>query len=233
MNKYLEKIASWKNPGKFMGYVTGSTKREAGARVRHMEEAIANKSTLEGLQGQKVHAERETIKARLAAGGVGVIGAAGVGYGYKKVRDKQKQETIDRYNELLKGASAGGAAKELGGSAISGVGHLLRRVGRTTVDMMNTAGGGKIKDRAIASGLKYDSKGYKSFVGAGPKDQVKHLLKSKPGSTRKDTINEVLNLHKSKRDARIALGSTAAAGISGYGWHKAREALKKNKPNYY
>lgn len=233
MNKYLEKIATWKNPSKFMGYVTGSTKREAGARVKHMEEAMANKYTLDDLHKAKGHADKETIKARLVAGGVGGATLAGATYGYKKVRDKQRQETIDRYNEFFKTAGAAGAAKELGGSAVSGVRSLLHRVGSTTLDLMNTAGGGKIKNHAIYSGMKYNSKEYKNFVGASHRDQVKQLLKRKPGTNRKDTTRQVVELHKGRTNARIALGAAGAAGVSGYGWHKAREALKKNNPNYY
>lgn len=232
MNIYLEKIASWKSPSKFLGYVTGQTKREAGARVRHMEEAIANKHTLEGLQEAKNYAEKETTKARIVAGTGAATAVAGTAYGYKKIRDKQKQETSDRYAEIMKLASAS-AAKELGGSALSGVGKILRHVGRTTVDLMNTAGGGKIKNRGIMAGMQNHSKEYKEYVKAGPMGQVKAILKRTPGADRKQVINEQVELHKGRRNARIALTSVGAAGVSGYGWHKAREAMKKNNPNYY
>jgi hypothetical protein len=233
MNKYLEKIASWKNPSKFVGYVSGATKRETGARVRHMEEAIANNHTLGGLQQEKAYADKETTKARLVAGGVAAAGAGAVAYGYKKVRDKQKQETVDRYNAFLKEGSSVGAAKELGSSAIGGVTDLLKRIGKTTSDLMNTAGGGKIKNHAVSSGMKYNSPDYKAFVKADHRDQVRQLMKKNPKGDRKGMIKEVGNLHRNQRDARIALGATAAAGVSGYGWHKARQALKKSKPNYY
>lgn len=232
MNRFLEKIASWKSPSKFLGYVTGQTKREAGRRVRHMEEAIANKYSLDDVKAMKSHADRETTKARIAAGVGATTAAAGAAYGYKKIRDKQKKETAERYDIILKSASAA-AAKELGTSALTGVGNILKRVGKTTVDLMNTAGGGKIKDRAVAAGMKYNSKEYHNYIKSGPKDQVKQILKKNPSANRKDLIGEHVNLHKSRRDARIAIGSGMAAGVSGYGWHKAREAMKKNNPNYY
>lgn len=233
MNKYLEKVATWKDPSKFLGYVTGARKGTANAKVRHMEEAIANKLNLDDLKRNAKHETEETSKARaVAAGGTLAIGA-GAAYGYKKVRDKQKQETLNRYREFLKDASVGAAVKELGSSMTSGVGNLLRRVGKTTIDVMNTAGGGKIKDYAVVHGMKHGGKEYKQFINSSPRDQMKHLLKKSPSVNKEQITQDVTNLHGSRRTARIALGSTAIAGVSGYGWHKNRQALKKTEQGYY
>lgn len=243
MNKYLEKIATWKNPAKFVGYLTGKTSKNATSRVRNMEEAIANKWSLDDVKKMETHAKSQTTKARLAAGAAGTVAAGGAAIAYKKVRDKQNAETMAQYQNLLKSADIGGAAKTLAGAGGSAVWKTLRRVGGATADMMNSAGGGKIKDYATRHGYKPGNKDYKHFVGSDLKGQVKSMLR-KGNVTKKNTgpktraefikghTQNLGNLHRHSRDAKIGLGSIGAAGVSAYGWKKARDTNKKNHQYY-
>jgi hypothetical protein len=237
MNKYLKKLASWKSPGKFVGYLTGGRKREALSKVRHMEEAIANKKSLADLHGDAAREVKETTKARLAAGIAAGAGVAGAGYGYKRVRDKQKRETAEQYNILFKESSAASegarAIAREGGSAVT---RLLKNVGKTTADMMNSAGGGKIKDYATRHGINSGTPDYKKFVGSSPAQQLKMVSQKRGGGGsvkrdfKKDQIDTIRSLHKERRNAKIGLTASGAAGISAYGWKKSRDAAKKNNP---
>jgi hypothetical protein len=242
MNKYLLKLASWKHPGKFVGYLTGSRKREALSKVRHMEEAVANKLSLKDLQNSAAKETKETTKARLATGVAAGAAVGGAAYGYKRVRDRQKRETAEQYNIMFKESSATGeAAKTLaheGGNAIT---STLKRIGRTTADMMNSAGGGKVKDYGARHGFKPGTEEYKKFSKGSKTHQLRELLR-KQNITKKHTepkarkaatrehIEHLNSLHREQRNARIGLTASGAAGISAYGWKKSRDAAKKQNP---
>lgn len=238
MNKYLVKLAS-KKVKDFIGLVTGSKARDAASRVKYLEEAAANNYTARGAKRHQRKVNQATFDARLGTGAVAGAGALGTAYGYKKYRDKQKAETLKQYGVFFKEASTAEAAKIVGKAGASGVGRLLRHIGRTTADMMNTAGGGKIKDYATTHGFKHGTKEYKGFVRGDKKHQIKAIIRKqrqkgvqvgKEGI--RNHVDEIKNLHRNARDAKIALTSTGAAAVSAYGWKKARDANKRQNPYY-
>jgi hypothetical protein len=236
MNKYLEKLASWKDPVKFVGYVTGSHKGKAITKFKNVAEYLAKKETFSDVAKHVAHESQQTTKARIAAGSA-VAGATAAGaYGYKKYRDKQKKETLDYYKDIFKQASAGAAAKELGRHGGSAVWRVLKTVGKKTADTMNTAGGGKIKEYGLQHGVKQD--GLKKFVGSKHKDQVKAILgKGRKGEDARKTMRmhseHLNNLKNHQRDAKITLGAAGATGLSGYAYMKARHQLKEQEKHSY
>lgn len=244
MNKYLEKIASWKNPMKFVGYVTGKRKASAAARLTHVSDFMQESHKVGPAQALKNISDRanseasHTRKARIAAG-IGAAGlAGGTAYGYKKIRNKQDRELAEQYNILFnKQASTVGAAKEVGKGISSALGRTLKRVGSATVDTMNTAGGGKIKDYAHVHGINVGTKRFDEFKGGNIGKQLSvlraHQGIAHPGDARMKAHKfNLRTLHTGKRNARIALAGTAGTAISAYGWKKARDAQKKEQKYY-
>lgn len=244
MNKYIKKIASWKNPTKFVGYVTGTRKRDAIKRYNHVmdfvgdTQKVGRTKAIFNVMGDMNSEKANTMKARIAAG-AGVTGlVGGAALGYKKVRDKQKAETAEQYRLLFdKQASTGQAAIQVGRGVGSALGKALKRVGQTTLDMMNTAAGGKIKDYAHHQGINVGTKQFSEYSRGTLAKQLS-ILRAHQGITKptskkfQDHKFNLRNLHNDRRNARIALGSTAAAGVSAYGWKKARDAAKKEHPYY-
>lgn len=243
MNRYLTKLAKM-DVKKYFSHVTGKASKDAATKVENLEDVIKNKLSLKTLKRRQQFTDKETTRYRkntaVAAGGVAATAAGG--YAYK--RHKQNQETRAQMAQFYKSAgTASGAAKTLGRESISGVGRLLKRVGHHVGEALNTANGGKIKDYASRSGMKHGSKEYKAFSKSNEKDSVKIMMDHKKKTDKSlgrhnynDTANEVKrqrrNLENQKTHARIALGATTVAGVSAYGHHKARQALKE-KENYY
>ena len=248
MNKYLEKIAKWYSPGKIIGNITGKHKRIAQRKLNNAHEfnTLAhelggNNAALSELARRSTTADKDTFKARVAAG-IGATVAVGAGaYGYKKVRDRQNAETQRLYGDILnlnvKQAALGGAAKSLASEAGSAIGGVLKTIGRRTTEMMNSAGGGKIKDYGERHGVKKTNEFYAKSI----KEQAKHIMRNQGVNKtntnpnlrkqiRKEHVRTLGALHDGRLNARIALGSSAAAGISAYGWKKNRDAAKKNNP---
>lgn len=233
MNKYLEKIAKadWNSIGKFIGNVTGKRAKDHAVYVKNVHDWIANNRDLNWMHGKTKNLAAEKIRDRVRAGigGAAVVGTAG--YGVHKIREKQRQETARQYEQFFKSASTTRAGLDFAKGILKGTLNIGGGLARKTLNTISTANGGRLMDYAKSThGLERGSHGYDTVYNAKTfEEKVKafktHGRKMPPGHLARD----IHNLTNQQNHARVAIGSTAVAGVAGY----AAMKRKKDEPNYY
>src|SRR5438128_768762 len=97
-NPYLEKAASMYS---FWNDLTGKDHKDLKARKYHLERAIANKDTVEGLSKSIHESGARTFRARLrTGGGIATLAAAGL-YGTNAFKEHQDRIASKNMHDMF------------------------------------------------------------------------------------------------------------------------------------
>lgn len=210
-NPYLEKAASLYD---FWNDLTGKEHSDLKARKYHLERALANNDTVDGLAHKVKVTGARTFRARaITGGGLAATAAAGL-YGVNKYTDHQNEKARRNLYAMLEMQKQAGL---LQGTAplLSQMGRITRSFTNSAVDLANTAHGGKVKEFA-QSKFGADTPNFKKFVQKSKRRQEAFTL-AKLGRGSRD---ELRNLRADQRAAQIGLYGPAAA--TAYAYHKGK-----------
>ena len=228
-NPYLEKAASMYD---FWNDLTGKDHKDLMARKYHLERALANNDTVDGL-AKRIHASgNRTFRARMKTGG-GFAGLAAAGiYGAHAFKEHQDQIAANNMKEMFLHKQAGivGAstklvkktvpyAKKAGRLVAKGTGKVVN----TGLDVLNSAHGGKIKQMGLDT-FGADTPDYRKFV-SGKRNVQKGMVTGA-------NLDKLKKLHSQQSKARVgAYGS--AAGISLAYAHGKKKSESLPQSYYY
>lgn len=244
MNKYLEKIASWNRIGKFLGNVSGRRLRDHETYVKNVADFRAHNRTFNDLANKGEALRGEKIRDRVIAGaGATAIAAGGVA-GVSHIRKKQREETARQYEEFFKSAAVMEAGKDMAKGILSGLGRAAGSAVKKSVDVINTANGGKLMQYAHkVHGIAPGSKEYDALYNAKSlRSQIRTIYAHSKNPANPTVIGgkamgssrirrDVVNLTNQRTNARLLLGATAATGATGLALH--REKKLNQERNYY
>lgn len=225
MNQYLVKVSG------FISNVTGSAVKRHADKIMHVEQYIARKETLEGLHSAHTGLKLSRNKARGQVAIGGAASAVAGGYGYHKIREKQRKDILAEYDKLYKQASVVAAGKALASVAMKGAGKAIPALGKATASVARTAGrgawnlgehisGSKINTYANKAGLKVGDEAYSAFKGAvksdaGPSAQAK-IITDHSGADAKKTLKDLRGLNFKRDSARVGAIVGGAVGVKKY-----------------
>lgn len=211
-NPYLEKAASIYD---FWQDFSGKEHKDLIARKHHFEKAIANNDTVEGLAHRIKQTGDRTFRAR---GRVGMatagLAAAGI-IGAKKYTEHQDRVATDNLRNLfLLQKQASVASKTLSG---------LKSVGSKTLDVLNTAHGGKVKQFGVDTFGKH-TPDFKKFVGSNKRAQQKFV--------KGPELDKLKKLHRQQRVTQVGVYGTAGSLTAAYR-SKKKNQNSAYQPQYY
>lgn len=211
-NPYLEKAASLYG---FWQDLSGKEHNELKARKHHFEKAIANNDTVESLAAKIKTSGERTFRARGRVG-LGAFGLATAGIlGTKAYSEHQERvATRNLHNLYMLQKTAGVASKTLSG---------LKSVGSKTLDIMNTANGGKVKQFGVDTYGK-NTPDFKKFVKANKKGQR--------GFVEGPQLDKLKKLHMKQRVAQVGVYGSAGSLTLAYRNSKKNQATAY-QPQYY
>ena len=221
-NIYLEKAASIYD---FWNDFTGREHSDLKARKYHLEKALANKDTVEGLASKVRETGARTFNARMKVG-AGVAGLAAAGaYGAHKYREHQDQKAVENLRTIFQLQKQ---AKLINSSTpvSSSFARALKETGRSVKDLINSAHGGKVDEYA-----------YNKFGGNTPKFQ-KFQRKSEKVQSRyvrrnfgQGEAQKLQKLYDRKRSAQMRVYGTLAGGVAAY--KSGQNSGRKETRSYY
>lgn len=210
-NIYLEKAASLYS---FWNDFSGKEHSELKARKHHLEKALANNDTVEGLAGRIKSTGEKTFRARGRVG-LGALGLAAAGIiGTKKYAERQDRIATENLRHLFVMQKQAGVASK----AFSG----LKSVGSKALNTLNTANGGKVKQFAVDSFGK-NTPNFKKFVGSNKRDQK--------GFVSGPQLDKLKKLHTQQRVAQVGVYGSAAGITAAYRSNKKSQS--QTLPQYY
>lgn len=211
-NPYLEKAASLYS---FWNDFSGKEHNELKARKHHFEKAIANNDTVEGLASRiKSTGERTyKVRGRVALGALG-LATAGV-LGAKAYTEHQDRVATENLRNLFLLQKQAGVA----GKAFSG----LKSVGSKTLNVLNTANGGKVKQFGVDNFGK-NTPNFKKFVGANKSEQKKFV--------KGPELAKLKKLHTQQRVAQAGVYGSAGSLTVAYRSNKNKQNTAY-QPQYY
>ncbi len=211
-NPYLEKAASLYD---FWNDFSGKEHNELKARKHHFEKAIANNDTVEGLASRIKQTGDRTFKARGRVG-LAALGLAAAGIvGTKKYTEHQDHIATENLRNLfLLQKQAGIASKTISG---------LKSVGSGTLNVLNTAHGGKVKQFGADSFGKH-TPNFKKFVGSSKSDQKKFV--------KGPELDKLKKLHRQQRVAQVGVYGSAGVLTAAYRSNKNKQNTAY-QPQYY
>lgn len=211
-NPYLEKAASIYD---FWQDFSGKEHKDLIARKHHFEKAIANNDTVEGLAARIKHTGDRTFKARgrvgLAALGLATAGVIGT----KKYTEHQDSIATENLRNLfLMQKQAGIASKTVSG---------LKSVGSGTLNILNTAHGGKVKQFGVDTFGKH-TPNFKKFVGSNKTEQKKFV--------KGPELDKLKKLHNQQRLTQVGVYGSAGGLTAAYRMNKNKQN-SAYQPQYY
>lgn len=212
-NIYLEKAASLYD---FWQDFSGKEHNELKARKHHFEKAIANKDTVEGLSNRIKQTGQRTFRARGRVAGAALgLATAGV-FGAKKYTEHQDQVATENLRNLFLLQKQAGVA----GKVASG----LKSVGSKTLNVLNTAHGGKVKQFGSDTFGK-NTPDFKKFVGSNRSEQRKFV--------KGPELDKLKKLHTQQRVAQVGVYGSAGALTAAYRSNKNKQSTAYNPQYYY
>lgn len=232
-NPYFEKAASLYS---FLHDFSGKDYSDLKARKHHLERAIAHGDTVEGLSAKINDAGKRTFRARGIVG-AGAVGAAALGvagsHAYSTHQNEKARKNMMKILALQKQASfrRSGFSKMVrrSKSVVANAMQVAKDVGSATLDVVNTAHGGKIKQLGMDTFGGYKTKDFKKFSTASTQTQRKMLYR-KGGA---EALSKFKDLQRKQRVARVGVyGTIGGAGLA-YSKGKASARQEMYQQGYY
>lgn len=226
-NIYLEKAASMYD---FWNDLTGKEHSDLKARKHHLEKAIANGDTVDSLSSRIRHSGEKTFRARgrVALGAAGLAAAGIIGSkAYTEHQDRIAARNLhnlfimQKQAAVAKGAFSG--LKSIGSKAVKAPLKGVKYVGNKSLDVLNTANGGKVKEFGVGTFGKH-TPNFKKFAGSNHKEQQKFV--SGP------SLEKLKKLQSQQRRAQLGVYGSAGSLTLAYRNRKPAQPTYQT-PNYY
>ncbi len=228
-NPYLEKAASIYE---FWNDFSGKEHNELKARKAHLEKAIANNDTVEGLASKIKNSGTKTFRARGRAGlaglGLGVAGLVGLNR-YTEHQDRVATDNLRNMYNFQKQAGVISTAKKVVTSApvkaaVSAAGKAGKKVGITALKTLNTAHGGKVRQFGMDTFGKHTPK-FEKFIKADKATQRSYV--SGPD------LDKLKKLHTQQRATKLGVYGGAAGLTYQYSEGKKKAQQQALAQSYY
>lgn len=234
-NPYLEKSASlysfWKD-------FSGKEHSDLIARKHHLERAIANNDTVEGLShkikdtGQRVFRARAKVGAGVVGGLVSGIAASKA---YSHHQDSKARKNLSEILQMQKSAAYAGFVRSSASKlskrlkpVASSIGKTTSEVGKSALSQINTAHGGGVNEFAKSS-FGADTPNFKKFVGTNKRGQ--RAMAFKQGGRK--SLDELKRLHQKRTNARVGVYGTAGTVYAAYSNGKSKGRAQAIQQMYY